>query len=173
MKGFIKDIAIALVIVIAIMLVIKPTIVKESSMEPTLYENNYLLVNKQAYNFGGDEKRGDIIVFNSDLEDEDGEKKLLIKRIVGLSGDKITMTDGDLYVNEEKQQEYYLKEQGETYGEVTEVTVPEGQLFVMGDNRRVSIDSRSEEVGFVSKDAVVGKAFLRLYPFNKIGGLYK
>jgi signal peptidase I len=172
MKGLIKDIAIALVIVIAVMLVIKPTIVKESSMEPTLYENNYLLVNKQAYNFGKEE-RGDIVVFNSDLKDDDGNDKLLIKRIVALSGDEITIADGELYVNGEKQQEYYIKEQGETYGDVTKAKVPEGRVFVMGDNRRVSIDSRAEEVGFIHKDRLVGKAFVRLYPFNKIGGLYQ
>ena len=60
MKGLIRDILIAVVIVVAITMVIKPTIVKESSMQPTLYENNYLLLNKQAYRFG-EEKRGDII----------------------------------------------------------------------------------------------------------------
>lgn len=170
MKELIRDIVIALVIVIAITLVIKPTIVKESSMQPTLYENNYLLVNKQAYNFG-DEKRGDIIVFKSDLKNEKGDKKLLIKRIIGLPGDTITITGGKVILNGTELKEDYTLE-GETTGEVSNLKVPDGQLFVMGDNRRVSVDSRSEEVGCVDKDRVLGKAFVRLYPFNEIGGLY-
>lgn len=170
MKELIRDIVIALVIVIAITLVIKPTIVKESSMQPTLYENNYLLVNKQAYNFG-DEKRGDIIVFKSDLKNEKGDNKLLIKRIIGLPGDKITITGGKVILNGTELKEDYTLE-GETPGEITDFKVPDGQLFVMGDNRRVSVDSRSEEVGCVDEDRVLGKAFVRLYPFNEIGGLY-
>lgn len=170
MKGLIRDILIALVIVIAITLVIKPTIVKESSMQPTLYENNYLLVNKQAYRFG-EEKRGDIIVFRSDLENEKGDKKLLIKRIIGLPGDTITIQDGKVILNGTELQEDYTLE-GETMGDLTDFKVPDGQLFVMGDNRRVSVDSRSEEVGCVDKSRVMGKAFVRLYPFNEIGGLY-
>lgn len=167
MKGLIRDIVIALIIVVAITLVIKPTIVKESSMQPTLYENNYLLVNKQAYRFG-EEKRGDIIVFESDLEDDSDDKKLLIKRIIGLSGDTISIRDGKVYLNGTELHEDYTLE-GETSGELTDYKVPEGTLFVMGDNRRVSVDSRSEEVGCVSKDRVMGKAFIRLYPFSEIG----
>lgn len=170
MKGLIRDILVALVIVIAITMVIKPTIVKESSMQPTLYENNYLLINKQAYRFG-DEKRGDIIVFKSDLEADNGGKKLLIKRIIGLPGDTITIQNGEVILNGELLQEDYTLE-GETPGELIDFTVPKGQLFVMGDNRRVSVDSRSEEVGCVDESRVMGKAFVRLYPFNEIGGLY-
>ena len=166
MKGLIRDIVIALIIVVAITLVIKPTIVKESSMQPTLYENNYLLVNKQAYRFG-EEKRGDIIVFESDLEDESGNKKLLIKRIIGLSGDTISIKDGKVILKGTELHEDYTLE-GETSGELTDYTIPEGTLFVMGDNRRVSVDSRSEEVGCISKERVMGKAFVRLYPFNEI-----
>ena len=170
MKELIRDIVIALVIVVAITLVIKPTIVKENSMQPTLYANNYLLVNKQAYRFG-DEKRGDIIVFQSELEDEDGNQKLLIKRIIGLAGDIISIKDGKVFLNGEELKEDYIKEE-ETPGDIKDYKVPEGQLFVMGDNRRVSIDSRDPDVGCVKEDTVMGKAFVRLYPFSEIGGLY-
>ncbi len=166
MKSLVRDIAIALAIVIVVTMFIKPTIVKETSMQPTLYENNYLLVNKQAYRFG-DEERGDIIVFHSDLED----KELLIKRIIGLPGDVITIDQGKVFLNGTEMQEDYTLE-GVTPGQLIDFTVPEGQLFVMGDNRRVSIDSRSEEVGCVDEDDVMGKAFVRLYPFNEIGSIY-
>ena len=169
MKELIRDIVIALVIVLTLTSVIKPTIVKESSMEPTLYENHYLIINKLAYK-AGDEQRGDIIVFESDLETEEGDKKLLIKRIIGLPGETVTIKNEEVYINGQLLEEDYLKD-GITPGEVIDCTVPEGQLFVMGDNRIVSIDSR--ELGCIDEETVMGKAVLRLYPFSQIGGLYK
>lgn len=169
MKELIRDIIVALVIVLVLTSVIKPTIVKESSMEPTLYENHYLIINKLAYKTG-DEQRGDIIVFESELETEDGDRKLLIKRIVGLPGETVTIKNEEVYIDGQLLEEDYLKD-GITPGEVIDCKVPEGQLFVMGDNRIVSIDSR--ELGCISEDTVMGKAVLRLYPFNQIGGLYK
>jgi len=168
-KELIRDILVALVIVLILTSVIKPTIVKESSMEPTLYENHYLIINKLAYKTG-DEQRGDIIVFESELETEDGDKKLLIKRIVGLPGETVTIKNEEVYINGQLLEEDYLKD-GITPGEVIDYQVPEGQLFVMGDNRIVSIDSR--ELGCIDEGSVMGKAVLRLYPFSQIGGLYK
>ena len=168
MKELIRDIVVALVIVLILTSIIKPTIVKESSMEPTLFENHYLIVNKLAYKTGEPE-RGDIIVFESELETEDGDKKLLIKRIVGLPGETVSIADGEVYIDGQILEEDYLKD-GITPGEITECQVPEGQLFVMGDNRVVSIDSR--ELGCIAEETVMGKAVLRLFPFNQIGGLY-
>ena len=95
MKEFIKDIIIALIIVAAITVVIKPTIVKESSMEPTLYENNYLIIYKLAYFHKDHPGYGDIVVFRSDIDKDDGTgKKLLIKRVIGVEGDVMTISDG-------------------------------------------------------------------------------
>ena len=88
LKDLIKDIIIAVVIVLAITAVIKPTIVKEESMLDTLQENNYLFVNKLAYKFKDHPERGDIIVFRSELPNEDASgTKLLIKRVIGVEGD--------------------------------------------------------------------------------------
>ncbi len=166
MKGLIKEILIAIVIAFIIMQFIKPTIVKESSMEPTLYENNYILLNKQAYNFG-EPKRGDIIVFHTGLKLENGKEKMLIKRVIGLPGETISIDSGIVYINGESLEENYTKD-GYTDGHVEDLIIPEGELFVMGDNRLVSIDSRLDEVGCVKIDDVLGKAFVRLYPFNGI-----
>lgn len=169
MKEFIKDIIIALIIVIAITLVIKPTIVKESSMEPTLYENNYLFVNKLAYLTKDHPDYGDIIIFNSDIDKEDGSgKKILIKRVVGVENDVITISEGNVYRNGVKLDEPYTLE-GFTIGDMADYVVPQDEVFVMGDNRSVSLDSRYEEVGTVSEDSIIGKAFVKLYPFNEIG----
>lgn len=171
MKEFIKDIIIALVIVVAITLVIKPTIVKESSMEPTLYENNYLFVNKLAYMTKDHPEYGDIIIFKSNIDKEDGNgKKILIKRVIGVENDIMTISDGSVYRNGVRVDEPYTLE-GFTTGELTDYVVPQDEVFVMGDNRSVSLDSRSQEVGTVSEDDIVGKAFVRLYPFSEMGFL--
>ena len=166
LKEFVKELVIAIVIALLIMQVVKPTIVKESSMEPTLYENNYLLLARQIYRFEKPQ-RGDIIVFHSDLLTAGGKEKLLIKRIIGLPGDVITIANGNVYLNGDKLTENYTKD-GTTDGELIDFKVPAGELFVMGDNRLVSVDSRSTAVGTVKLDKVLGKAFVRLYPFNEI-----
>ena len=175
MKEFIKDLIIAVVIVLAVTMVIKPTIVKESSMERTLYENNYLFVNKLAYKFKDHPARGDIIVFKSNLDNtEDGSKKLLIKRVIGVEGDTITIKDGNVYRNGELINEPYVHTPGVTYEEdmtIDELQVPENRVFCMGDNREVSLDSRSEEVGTVAERDIVGKAFVRLFPVSEFGSL--
>ncbi|MGI6752260.1 MAG: signal peptidase I [Anaerovoracaceae bacterium] len=169
MKGWIKEIAIAIVLGFVILQFVKPTIVKEHSMEPTLHENDYIFLSKQAYRFGAP-GYGDIIVFHTDLVQQNGKEKLLIKRIVGKEGDRISISDGVVYRNDKPLEEDYTLE-GYTYQPMEEVTVPKGALFVMGDNRQNSIDSRDESVGFLEIDKIVGQAVFRLYPFKDIGRL--
>ena len=156
----------------AVLYFIRPTSVKQSSMEDTLHENDYMIMYRQAYKDHGPE-RGDIVIFQSALLDEDsGKDKLLIKRVIGLPGDEIKISDGQVYINGEAYKEDYLKDgytpafeiprEGETY------TVPDGSYFCMGDNRVGSIDSRRTEVGCVAGDLIKGKVVVRLFPFNKI-----
>jgi signal peptidase I len=172
MKAIVRDILLALLLALAISLLIRPTIVKEISMVPTLDENNYLMIAKQSYRFG-DVARDDIIVFHSSLMDDQGKEKLLIKRIIGIPGDVLTISNGKVYRNGNRIQEPYIMGgiEGETNGELYNYIVPENFVFVMGDNREVSLDSRSEEVGPVRISDIIGKAFFRLYPFDKIGGI--
>ena len=170
-KEWIKDILIAIVVAFLVLQFIKPTIVQEHSMENTLKPNDYLFISKQSYRLFGDPQRGDIIVFHSVLTTADGAEKLLVKRIIALPGDTISIAGGVVYVNGEAQDEPYTKD-GYTNTEMDEVTVPEGQLFCMGDNRQNSRDSRDPLIGFVDEDDVLGKAVLRLFPFSKFGGLY-
>ena len=168
-KEWIKDILIALIIAFLILQFIKPTFVKETSMTPTLQEYNFLLLSKQSYRFG-DPKQGDIIVFHTNLKTQTGDEKLLIKRVIGLPGDVINIEEGIVTVNGEVLEESYIKEPY-TSGLVEDLTVPEDNLFVMGDNRQNSTDSRDPSVGCVKIDDVYGKAVFRLYPFNEIGTL--
>ena len=101
------------------------------------------------------------------MEATDGTNKDLVKRVIGVEGDKVVITNGQVYVNDKLLNEPYLSEGMDTEGEM-EVTVPKGKLFVLGDNREVSLDSRYDKVGLVDVSDVEGKVFVRLYPFNDI-----
>ena len=170
-KEWIKDILIAIVVAFLVLQFIKPTIVQEHSMENTLVANDYLFISKQSYRLFGDPQRGDIIVFHSSLTTSDGSEKLLVKRIIAIPGDTLSITGGVVYINGEPQDEPYTKD-GYTNTEMDEVYVPEGKLFCMGDNRQNSRDSRDSAIGLVDEDDVLGKAVFRLFPFSRIGGLY-
>ncbi|KXG78963.1 signal peptidase I [Thermotalea metallivorans] len=165
---WIKTIVVSVVIAMIITTFIRPTLVKGYSMYPTLDQYDYLIINKIPYMLHEPE-RGDIVVFKSHLKTLEGKEKDLIKRIIGIAGDHVQITEGKVFVNGKELIEDYING-NYTPGEV-DMIVPEGMLFVMGDNRENSLDSRDERVGPVEKDALMGKAFLRLYPFSKIGRL--
>lgn len=171
-KSLLIDIAIAICLAGAVLYFIRPTIVKQTSMENTLHENDYMVMYRLAYKKHTPE-RGDIIIFQSSLVNEDsGRDKLLIKRVIGLPGDEIMISDGQLYINGEEYHEDYLKDGYTPAFEIPpeggSYTVPEGTYFCMGDNRAGSVDSRRSEVGVVSADDIKGKVVIRLFPFNRI-----
>ena len=163
---WVKVFGLAIVLAFVITLFIKPTLVSGDSMLPTLHENDYLIINKIGYKIG-EPKNGDVIVFKSDLEKNDGTTKDLVKRIIGVAGDQVVIKDGKVYLNDKLLDETYLSEGMDTTGDV-DIVVPEGKLFVLGDNREVSLDSRYEQVGLVDVNDVEGKVLVRLYPFNDI-----
>lgn len=171
LNDWVKSIIIAAFIAVLLMQLIVPTVVREHSMEPSFYGGDYLIVGKINYKISSPH-RGDVIIFKSDIPMNTAEpsqaKKLLIKRIIGMPGDVINISDNEVSINGEVIDEPYINEGG-TPGDVVNYVVPKDSYFVMGDNRTVSIDSRRNEVGPVHKDRIIGKALIRLYPFNKIG----
>jgi len=163
---WIKTIVISVVIAMVITAFIRPTLVKGYSMYPTLDEYDYLIINKIPYMLHEPE-RGDIVVFKSHLKTMEGKEKDLIKRVIGIPGDAVQITDGKVFVNGQLLEESYINGNF-TSGELL-LEVPSDTLFVMGDNRENSLDSRDEKVGTVSIDTVRGKVLVRLFPFTKIG----
>ena len=142
--------------------VMKPFTIHQVSRQPTIHDGERVLVNRVVYHFR-DPKKGDVVVFRSPVKDED-----LVKRVVGVAGDRIEIKDGGLYVNGVRQVEPYLNEQA-IQGVFPETTVPSGSVFVMGDNRNNSLDSRM--FGPVSRKAILGRAFAIYWPFNRWSGL--
>lgn len=164
---WIKTITGSIVLAFIITMFIRPTIVDGQSMNPTLEDKDYLMIDKVSYKLS-DPSRGDVVVFNSELTTENGKKKHLVKRVVATEGDKVKVCNGKVYINGEIIEEAYIN--GDNTDGDLEVTVPKGDVFVLGDNRLPykSVDSRSELVGFVDENKINGKVFIRLYPFNKI-----
>jgi signal peptidase I len=130
--------------------------VESISMQPTLFPGDYVIVNKLAYRFNHAPQRGDVIVFKYP---PDPEAIPYIKRVIGLPGDQIHIADGKVYINGQLMLEPWLKVTTNRGGDWS---VPERQLFVMGDNRNNSSDSRSW--GFVPLGNIIGRAELIYLP---------
>jgi len=130
------------------------------SMEPTLYTNEYVVMDKISYRFSPP-ARGDIVI--SSYPDHSHP---LAKRIIGVAGDTLSIQDGVLYVNGEENSRYFTDIMNEDFDEIT---VPADTVFIMGDNRNVSKDSRS--VGAVPVDKILGRAVFVIWPPAQMHGL--
>ncbi len=137
-----------------------------SSMEPTLSDGDNLIVDKITYRFREPE-RFDIIVFPYQYT----KNTYYIKRIIGLPGEKVRIDDeGRIYINGEVLKESYGKETIVDAGlAAEEITLGNDEYFVMGDNRNDSADSRFVSVGNIKRQNIMGRAWLRIYPFKKFG----
>ena len=143
------------------------TYVSGSSMENTLHHGDNLIVDKLTYRFSKP-KRYDIIVFPFRYQ----EKTYYIKRIIGLPGETIQIQDGVIWIDGEVLQESYGREVMKNAGLAADmITLGEDEYFVLGDNRNDSTDSRDPSVGVIHKDEIIGRAWLRIWPLDKIGVL--
>ena len=141
------------------------TQVEGDSMQNTLYNKDQLIVDKISYRFR-DPERFDIIVFPFQYK----ENTYYIKRIIGLPGETVQILDGDIYINGEVLEEDYGKETMVVSGRaVNEIQLGEDEYFVLGDNRNHSEDSRFEEVGNIKRSDIIGRAFIRIWPFSRFG----
>lgn len=145
------------------------TRVNGMSMEPTLSNGDNLIIDKLSYRLH-EPMRYDVIVFPYQYEDG----KYYIKRIIGLPGERIRIdTEGRIYINGEVLEESYGKETIEDPGRAeNEITLGADEYFVLGDNRNNSSDSRMEDVGTIHRKNIIGCAWFRIYPFDKIGRIH-
>jgi len=136
-------------------------------MVPTLKVGDRVLVNKLSYKFH-DVHRGDIVVFDAPPAAQAGNIKDLVKRVIGLPGETLEARDGKVYVNGRLLEEPYLPK-GTPTTNLPPTKVPAGSVFVMGDNRTASKDSRI--FGAVKESSIVGRVFLRIWPPGSIGSM--
>lgn len=176
LTDWVKSIVVAFIFVMAMKtFIFAPTFVDGASMMPTYEDGDRVIVNRMSDELS-DIERFDVIVFEAPIG------KNYIKRVIGLPGDHIAYEDDQLYINDEPFEEVYLnegKEQLHDSGKFTQNftleqltgydTIPDGYLFVLGDNRRKSLDSRHPRVGLVPIDKVLGTTDVRFYPLDKLG----
>ena len=160
-KDWIVSIVVAVVLAFLIrQFIVELYIVDGPSMRPTLQSQERLVVNKFIYSLRAPEK-GEILVFKYPRD----QSRDFIKRVIATPGDTIEIKDGRVYVNDQMQSEDYILEK--TRSEYPKATVPDGTVFVMGDNRNNSEDSRFADVGFVPYSLIKGKAMLVFWPFSQ------
>lgn len=143
---------------------VEPYMVSGPSMMNTLQDRERLLVNKLVY-YTRQPKRGEIIVFKYPSD----TRRDFIKRVIAVGGDTIEIRDGKTLVNGEAIDESYIREPFHT--NLPKMTVPQGRIFVMGDNRNNSEDSRFQDVGFVDLSLVKGKASVIFWPLGQMRSL--
>lgn len=163
--SWVKTLAVSFVIVFIInTFFLQIVVVNGTSMQPTLSDGDKLLTNKITSNY----KRGDVVVIKNEHTDN------LVKRIIATEGEtiRIDFQTGDVFIDEQLLEENYIR--GRTtssYGFSGEAVVPAGNVFVMGDNRNASNDSRNSEIGFVDVNNIFGITFFRIFPFDNLGKL--
>ncbi|MCD8076111.1 MAG: signal peptidase I [Lachnospiraceae bacterium] len=145
--------------------VVERTEVWGESMYPALSDGDQLIVDMISYRFT-DPKRFDIVVFPFQYQ----EDTYYIKRIIGLPGETVQIVDGVIYINGEILEDSYGNEMIRNPGLASaEITLGDQEYFVLGDNRNNSTDSREPSVGNITRDQIIGKAVLRIWPFSSFG----
>jgi signal peptidase I len=164
---FLKVFLIALAIIIPVRFYLfQPFIVTGQSMQPNIRDGEYLIIDEISYRFG-DPNRGDVVVIRSPQD----PSQFLIKRVIGLPNETLDISRGRVVVKNSQHpqgttlQESYLPNNASTFGSIS-ITLPEGQYYVLGDNRLASSDSRV--FGPITKQQIVGRAFLRAFPLSRL-----
>ena len=170
----VETLALTLIIFVVIQnFIAQPYKVQQSSMERTLMQEQYVLVDKLTPRFDT-YKRGDIVVFTPPEDWVGADHTPFIKRVIGVGGDTVEIHDGGVYINDERLDEPYIYKESDGSVQTTDASqerwvIPDGDLFLMGDHRQDSADSRA--FGPVPVNQVIGRAWLRYWPFDTFGVL--
>ena len=170
-KEFLKDTLKYIILIVTILFIVIYVVslhqIVGTSMTPTLNNGDITILDKISYKFNNI-KRNDIVsIYNED-------SKYIVKRIVGLPGESIEYKNNKLYINGEEIKELYLKNQITEDFKLNEIgyeKIPEDMYFVLGDNRKDSLDSRDYNVGLINKKDILGKVRFRIWPLNKFSSL--
>jgi len=141
--------------------------IPSASMDPTLKVHDRVLVNKLSYHLHPVHRR-DIILFKAPEQERTAQIKDLVKRVIGLPGDTIQARDGQVYINDRLLKEPYLPK-GTRTEDLPRKLIPAGHYFMMGDNRGASSDSRV--FGPITRSSIIGRAFVKMWPWNRLGFL--
>src|SRR5579859_2419515 len=164
--SWIRDLFFSVIVSLFIILfVYQPVKVEGGSMEPGLEDQERIFINKLVYRLEAIE-RGDIIVFRYPRD----QRKNFIKRVIGLPGDRVRVTNGRVYLNGMLTQEPYVPELYQDSRSSAEIVIPSDSYFVMGDHRTMSNDSR--DFGPVARDLIYGKAVFGYWPVERVGVLH-
>jgi len=146
--------------------VVEKTVVDGDSMKPELHDKDVVLIDKIFYK-DNDPERFDIVVFP--YRGSKGNETFVVKRIIALPGEKIRMSlDGSIFINDEQLADRYGVGENIDPGLCEkDIYLMSDEYFVLGDNREHSVDSRNPEIGNIKRNMIVGKAFLRIFPFNR------
>lgn len=159
LKGWLQACAEAVIIVMFLYFVFFPVKVEGFSMFNTLSDGDRVFVSRvmtemKLY------QRGDIVVFKHEAA---GKNRMMVKRVIAVDGERVRIENGNVYINDELIHEDYVM--GQTYGDI-DVVVGKDKIFVMGDNREGSVDSR--ELGAIDESEIRGRVMMKVYPFNKV-----
>lgn len=163
--SILKDYLLPVLIALVFVNIVGISFVLGESMEPTLDDKDILIINKIVPKLTN-VNRGDIVIFKSTLEKNRFSNKILVKRVIGIAGDKVEIMNGDVYINNVMLEEEYTN-YSYTEGDVS-LVVPSNKVFVLGDNRNRSEDSRSSRIGLVDKKDIIGKAVVRIFPLDNL-----
>lgn len=168
MKEIIPYIIIILVVILIKTYIVSPIRVNGSSMYRTLHDKDIMILNKTAY-YNHSIKRFDIVVVKVEKSKFIPRKEHIIKRVIGLPGDKIEYRNNCLYINGKKTKESFPHAETADFNikDLGSITVPENHYFVLGDNRINSVDSRL--LGFIKKENIIGKAKYTILPISRFG----
>lgn len=163
----VKVVIVSLAIILPVRyFLVQPFFVIGASMEPNFYSGDYLIIDELSYRFNNPQ-RGQVVVFKYPLN----PKEYYIKRIIGLPGETVAVRDGKVTIKNSEYPEGFVLDESKYFdkytGKDTENSLKENEYFVLGDNRDVSSDSRTW--GAVPKNLIVGRAWVRVFPFDEFG----